>query len=310
MTKRARLAAQLRCNVLRCRTRKEAVMVGLVLTVFLTSDLLMRAGNVESNPGPGEKEGARTVQTRLTAAGGRSASAGADRRCSASKATAEPTMGDLMAKLTSMESSMNNSFEQVRADLHAMKGEVLELQAEVQEWKEKVSDLERETAELKYENEALAERVSKLEDKTDDLEGRSRRNNILVHGLDRVEGETAESLELRLTELFTDKLDFAETVEMDRVHRLGSKAKSPIIARCTFYKDKVKIMKCKKKLHGSDIFIGDDFSKGVREKRKLLSNFLKEIKQSDKDARMVHDHIVSQGKKFFLGSDKASLVER
>jgi exosome complex exonuclease DIS3/RRP44 len=307
--KRARQDAELRRRFIRPRTRLEGVFVGLVLSIFLTSDLLLRVGNVETNPGPVEgREGARSVQTRLTAAaGGRAASSGAERRASTTK---EPTLGDLMAKLTSMETSMHTNFGQVREDFQEMKNEVIRLSKEVQNCKEKVDDLEKENEDLQNTNKNLLDRVDKLESLVDDLEGRSRRNNILVHGLTKEEEETQESMELRLRELFTDKLDLVQDIEMDRVHRLGSKDNSPIIARCTFYKDKVSIMKAKAKLKGSDIFVGEDFSRGVREKRKKLSPFLKDIRQEDKTARLVHDHIVVGGRKLFLDSDEKGLVER
>jgi exosome complex exonuclease DIS3/RRP44 len=308
MGKRARQAAELRQRVIRPRTRLEGVFVGLVLSIFLTSDLLLRAGNVETNPGPVEgREGARSVQTRLTASGGRAASSGAERRASTNK---EPTLGDLMSKLVSMETSMHTNFDQVREDFQVIKNEVISLSKEVQNCKEKVDDLERENEDLKNTNKDLLGRVDKLESLVDDLEGRSRRNNILVHGLTKEEGETQETMELRLRELFTDNMDLVQDIEMDRVHRLGSKDNAPIIARCTFYKDKVSIMKAKAKLKGSDIFVGDDFSRGVREKRKKLSPFLKEIRQEDKTARLVHDHIVVGGRKLFLDADEQALVER
>jgi chromosome segregation ATPase len=314
MAKRARQAKEMRLRVIRPRSRVEGVFVGLVLVMFLTSDLLLRGGNIETNPGPVEgKEGPRTVQTRLSASGGKAASSssGADRRASNnSKAATEPTLGDLMVKLSAMDSSMNANFEQVRDDLHQMRAEVVNLQKEVQECKERVSEVEHENEGLKQRNDMLQNQVNRLENQVDDLEGRSRRNNILVHGLDKVEGETQESIELRLKELFTDQMDMTQDIEFDRVHRLGSKKNSPIIARCTFYKDKVAIMKAKKKLKGSDIFVGDDFSKGVREKRKKLSRFLKDIRQEDKSAKLVHDHIVVEGKRYFLDSDEQGLVER
>jgi hypothetical protein len=38
--------------------------------------------------------------------------------------------------------------------------------------------------------------------------------------------------------------------------------------------------------------------------------FLKDIKQEDKTAKMVFDHIVVKGKKYFLSDDGSALVER
>jgi hypothetical protein len=131
----------------------------------------------------------------------------------------------------------------------------------------------------------------------------------LFHGLQREEGETQEDLELRLREVITDNCEIAEDIEFDRVHRLGSKVNAPVIARCTFYKDKVKLLKAKQKLKGSDIFIGEDFSRGVRETRKKLSVFLKAKKDEGQNAKMVHDHLVVEGEKFFLSPDGQSLVK-
>jgi FtsZ-binding cell division protein ZapB len=311
MAKRARLARDMRYRYLRPRTRLEGLMVGLVLAIFLTSDLLLRGGNVETNPGPDGKDGGRTVQTRLTASGGRAASTSAvDRRTSASKTTLEPSMGDLMAKLMSMEAGIKENIDQVRTDVNEMRGEIVSLQKEVNDWKERVCELERENEELRGANDDLLQRVKRTEGLVDDLEGRSRRNNILVYGLAREEAETQRDLELRLNEVFTDKMDMTETIQFDRVHRLGSKANAPVIACCTYYRDKVSVLKAKQKLKGSDLFIGEDYSRGVREKRKKLAVFLKDIKQEDKTAKMVFDHLVVEGKKYFLSDDEKKLVER
>jgi hypothetical protein len=69
-------------------------------------------------------------------------------------------------------------------------------------------------------------------------------------------------------------------------------------------------MKAKRKLIGSDVFIGEDFSRGVRDIRKRLSVFLKDIKKEDKTAKMVYDHLIVGGKKYFLSDDGEGLVER
>jgi hypothetical protein len=148
-----------------------------------------------------------------------------------------------------------------------------------------------------------------VENNVDDLEGRSRRQNLLFHGLKREEGETQESLELRLRDVFTDKMDIMDHIEFDRVHRLGNKVSAPVIARLTYYKDKIKLLRAKKKLMGSDIFIGEDFSRGVREIRKRLSQFLKAKKEAGQNVKMVFDHLVVEGEKFFLADDGESLVK-
>ena len=73
--------------------------------------------------------------------------------------------------------------------------------------------------------------------------------------------------------MMTDKLELSDTIQVDRVNRLNAKPNSPIVARCTFYKDKENIMKEKWKLKGSSVFIGDDFSAKVRGKKEAGTAF-------------------------------------
>ena len=53
----------------------------------------------------------------------------------------------------------------------------------------------------------------------------------------RAEKETGEDCEGVLRDLITDRLELADDIQFDRV------PDSPVVARCTFSKDKVKILK-------------------------------------------------------------------
>ena len=148
-----------------------------------------------------------------------------------------------------------------------MRQQFAELQEEVKGLREEVSALRLENDELKQSNYDMKTRLDDLERKTDDLEGRSKRNNLIFYGLPRQKKETGADCEDMLRDL-TDKLELADEIVFDRVHRLSSKPNSPVIARCAFFKDKVKILKAKRKLQGSNIFIGEDFCARVRDRRK------------------------------------------
>ena len=52
MYRRAKYRLTMRVHVLTASSRLKGVMVGLILTVFFTGDLLLRCGDVETNPGP------------------------------------------------------------------------------------------------------------------------------------------------------------------------------------------------------------------------------------------------------------------
>jgi predicted nuclease with TOPRIM domain len=177
------------------------------------------------------------------------------------------------------------------------------LTEEVQGLRDEVTDLKRTNDDLFNENDQLKERIDSLERSTDDLEGRSRRNNLLFFGMDRREGETGEDLEGRVQDLLTDKLEVGEDVSFDRVHRLGSGNKAPVIARCTFFKQKVAILKAKAKLQNQNcgISIAEDFTQRVRDVRKRLLPHLKRAKEEGKRATLIYDHLLIDGKKYGLG---------
>ena len=99
------------------------------------------------------------------------------------------------------------------------------------------------------------------------------------------------------------------------MHRLRNDSKSPIIARFTNFKDKQHVLRQKRKLsetsEGSTIFIGEDFSKGIRDVRRRLVPFLKTAKAAPNNtARMVYDHLVINGKRFYYDPVSNDIKER
>ena len=129
----------------------------------------------------------------------------------------------------------------------------------------------------------------------------------MFYGVGRRENESSEDCEKLLKELTSVKMG-VDGVEFDRVHRLNGKPDSPIIACCSAYKDKIRVLKAKTKLKGSNIFVGEDFTFRVREVRRKLTPHLKEARASGKRVAMVFDHLLIDGKKFTVG-DAGLLTE-
>ena len=73
---------------------------------------------------------------------------------------------------------------------------------------------------------------------------------IIYYGIQRKEDETRQDCEELVCEMIADKLELAETIQFDRVHRLNAKPNSPIVARCIFYKDKKKHSEGEKEVEG------------------------------------------------------------
>ena len=153
---------------------------------------------------------------------------------------------------------------------------------------------------MKAKNESLEKMIKEMDRKADDLEGRAKRNNLIIRGLVRTEKETGEDCEGVLKVLITDRLELADDIQFDRVHRLNAMPNSPVVARCIFFKDKVKILKAQRKLWGTNVFIGEDFSSHFLDVRGRLVPHLKKARSENKKCMMVLDHLIIDGKKFAL----------
>ena len=184
-----------------------------------------------------------------------------------------------------------------------MREECAALRGEVEGLREEVSALRLDNDDLKKSNCYLSIRVDYLERKTDDLEGRSKRNNLIFYALPRRENETGVECEAMLTDLSTDRLELPDNIKFDRVHRLSAKPNSPVIARCVLLKHKVNILKAKRKLQGTQIIIGEDVASRVREIRRRLTPHLKEKRNEGCRVSMVFDHLLVDGRRYSLDNE-------
>nr|KAG5686017.1 hypothetical protein BaRGS_010558 [Batillaria attramentaria] len=175
--------------------------------------------------------------------------------------------------------------------------------------------MQKDFKEVVEKNKALEEKVEKLEEKLDDLEGRSRRNNLIFHGIPHPQGsaETWSDCEEAVKSVLKEKLGIEEDVEIERAHRLrGGQSPQPIIACLRFFKDKERILAERRTLkdNNSNIFINEDFSPRVREKRRQLQSFLREAKAANKKASLRFDTLVIDGKTYLYNAATQDLMER
>ena len=84
-----------------------------------------------------------------------------------------------------------------------------------------------------------------IQARLDNLEGQSRRSNIILYGVPEAAQESWDQTEARFKEVVSGKLGVQQEIHIERCHRLGRKQHNksrPIIAKMTFFKDKVKVM--------------------------------------------------------------------
>ena len=116
--------------------------------------------------------------------------------------------------------------------------------------------------------------------KVDDLENRSRRNNLIIHGIEESDGETWEITENKVTDFIRSHLKVSLRGNVQRAHRLGRKGNDnkirPAIICFSDWKDRDKVLSASVVLKGTSYFVNEDFSYEVREARRNLMRYARE----------------------------------
>lgn len=146
------------------------------------------------------------------------------------------------------------------------------LDAILKRFDENEKRLMEEINSLKVANEGLRNRVDVMEKTVQNqkevilqLEKRLNSNNIIIHGVDENKDDTG--LEDALIDLLNSKLAVnIKEHDVQQVYRLGNNKYNarPIKVLLNNHKTKLSIMKEKKKLAGTSIFINDDLPKELR----------------------------------------------
>lgn len=133
------------------------------------------------------------------------------------------------------------------------------------------------------------ENVAVVKEKTEDLEDRSRRNNLVFFNIpetDNANGTAREDCEkLIMDELAAHGLLGEYNVYVDRAHRLGPRKRShkhprPIIVRFTYYKQKQELLQKSKLLKDSVMNMSEDYSRETLAIHKKLRATAKDAKDN------------------------------
>ena len=166
-----------------------------------------------------------------------------------------------------------------------------ELTTEIKHLKDGFNFLSNETKEIKQnfttETSSANKKINFLKDKTQDLEDRSRRCNLVIFGVPESNEQQPENCDNIICEILRNNniLDSSDTHEglLERAHRLGKKKTEqdrprPIIVCCGSFKDKEYILRNSYKLKGTTYTITEDFSRATLDIRRELVQKGKEAK--------------------------------
>ena len=167
---------------------------------------------------------------------------------------------------------LKETVAELRNDVHELKLENRELRNEIENLKtenEKIQgemhDIQVDKEKLQSENQSLKLHVESIQytviaqrELCLDLQQYTRRNCMVVNGIAESEGENTDQ---KIKNVIKDKLDIElGESDIDRTHRIGKSFQGKpraIVVKLTRYNIRQKIMKNRKMLKGSNIFINE-----------------------------------------------------
>lgn len=152
---------------------------------------------------------------------------------------------------------------------------------------EKFIQMEAKTAELEN-------KIEKQQETIDLLEKQIRKKNIVLFGVEETERSYSELVTVVYDVIMKIMKIDCHRKEIEEVRRLGRKtdATRPIVVTLTSVGRKIDILKRKKSLEGSLVYVKEDFSPRVLEKRKQLQEELKREREAGKKVALRYDKIV------------------
>ncbi|XP_077536069.1 uncharacterized protein LOC144148407 [Haemaphysalis longicornis] len=141
---------------------------------------------------------------------------------------------------------------------------------------------------------ALDNTVQILQNKLTELEDRSRRNNILVYGIDEKDDETNDDLEAAVVQGVFNTVLGVNVRSAERIHRIGRKRPDkarPVIVKLFDYREKMDVFSKCSKLKGTEVSISEDYSVATRQKRKKLWDSTTELRSTGNKPKLIYDKL-------------------
>ena len=129
----------------------------------------------------------------------------------------------------------------------------------------------------------------------DDLEDRSRRNNLRFEGISESYRENWEQTADHVGRLVREKLGVEGDVAIQRAHRVGdpnSGRPRTIIANFLRFRDRQEILRNRHKLKNTDIYVNEDLCSASLAKRRQQLPELQRARREGKTAFFVHTKLV------------------
>ncbi|CAH1239564.1 Hypp5317 [Branchiostoma lanceolatum] len=180
--------------------------------------------------------------------------------------------------------------QEIRDSLQYSQKDIEEGKSASSQYEQRINEIEAELSQLKADSTTSV-------NKMDYLENQSRRNNIIVDGIPDSKEESWEESEQKVRVMIKEKLKLdPRKIEIERAHRNGrfqpGERPRPIVAKLLRFKDRLTILQNAKNLKGTGIYINEDFSDAVRQKRKNLLPEMRAARERGNIAFLRFDRLV------------------
>ncbi|XP_077505547.1 uncharacterized protein LOC144115170 [Amblyomma americanum] len=218
--------------------------------------------------------------------------ASTDDACSTSD---QPAINEMLAELLAGQRKMAEDIADIKRFQQRVNSrfEALESRVFALESSSPTSNGDASDGAVQRQLNSLYEVVSKLASRNDELENRSRRNNLIFHGLDEEDEETNKALFIAVTKVFIDNLQL-DCPKIERYHRLGRKQEGgprPVIVKLLDFREKTQALKNAHRLKHSGISLPEDFSAHVRLIRKKIWDAMQSHRDSGSKVHLRYDHV-------------------
>ena len=175
----------------------------------------------------------------------------------------------------SVKSTQETSIPSIEKSIKDLQESINEMNAARKKDAEFVTDLSTKVAKVQDENVKLKHELKQTKDRMVYLESQSRRNNLIITGIEEIANESWGKTEEKVSYFFKNTLEIPDTrdIKIERAHRVGSKENQKsrnIIVKFLSFKDKQCVLEHRKKLEGKPYNLLEDYPLQIQNNRKQL----------------------------------------
>ena len=196
-----------------------------------------------------------------------------------------------MTFVENLQKSHDTRCDRLEARLLTSERKIVEQTGTIKKLEDSYQNLLQTTEDIQARNSFGTTACSEIQGRVDDLEDRSRRNNLCIEGIQESPRESWESTASKVLKLIKDKLSIQRNIEIERAHRVGrSLGNRPrtIVVKFLRFQDKDEVFQKKKLLARTDIYINEDFCRATIEERNRQLPQLKQAREAGKIAYFSH----------------------